>query len=87
MRLTGGRAIQLFYALPARSILPAATELQVKEAGNPQYPLNSSLGSLVGKQETISVSLRWTIIDKKKCMELLYGGKGFLLPLFTISGS
>lgn len=59
MRLAGGRTIQLFYALPAPSILlPAATELQVKEAGNPQYPLNSPLGSLVGKQETVSVSLR-----------------------------
>lgn len=70
MRFVGGRPSQLFYTLPAPStLLPVATELQVKEAGNPQYPLDSSLGSLVGKQETVSVSLRRTIIDKKK----LYG--------------
>lgn len=68
MRFVGGRPIQLFYTLPAPStLLPVVTELQVKEAGNPQHPLNSSLD--VGKQETVSVSLRWTIIDNKK----LYG--------------
>lgn len=48
----------LTHFLPHPIFLPAATELQVKEAGNPQYPFHSSLGSLVGKQEAISVSLR-----------------------------
>lgn len=77
-----------FPALPEASptscsiyLPPVTTKLQVKEAGNPQYPLSSSLRSLVGNQETIPVGVRRTIIYKKDyfcmyiCMKWLYGGK------------
>lgn len=51
---------------PAASLLPpVTTKIQVKEAGNPQYPLSSSLRGLVGNQEIISVGVRRTIIYKK----------------------
>lgn len=77
MMFVGRRPFQLFHSLPAPSILlPAAAELQVKEAGNPLHPLNNSLDSLVGKQETISVSLRRALTDKKKVYGMALRRKG-----------
>lgn len=69
MRQFGGRPFQPSlkrHPHPTASLLPpVTTKLQVKEAGNPQYPLSSSLRSLVGNQETIPVGIRRAITYKK----------------------